>query len=274
MRSYIDRLEYAFYKRHIDALKPAYDYVFDFGGKAKENCLKLLKAKYRAEFILYLWDDLDQVGPIKHTFPYFDRKFIFNEEDAKTPGFAYRANFFVDAYRYAGQDKDIDVFYKATARDKSRARVVQAVGEQLKQHRLNVSLFAKGGYSRNFRKVTSRSFFKQWCNQQYLSLAQMAEMTKRAHTLLDIAYQDQKGLGLRPIEAIAANCKLITTNPHIRGYDFYNENNIFLLSPDLSNLGQLPAFLAQPFAPYPEALKRKYSVDGFVEGIFAPNSMG
>ena len=55
----------------------------------------------------------------------------------------------------------------------------------------------------------------------------------RSKCILDIPYKGQSGLTIRTIESIGLHTKLITTNKSIREYDFYDENNIFIM--DLKN---------------------------------------
>lgn len=270
---YVDNFEAHIYRKYVEQLDGCYDFVFDFGGKARKNCIKILKNKYDCDFVLYLWDDLKHTGTVRETLKYFDRKYIFNDQDSKVNGFSYRSNFFVDAYLYRGEKKEVDLFYKGTARDRDRAIVLEAVSNELSDYRLDLSLFVKGGYIRNFRKVPSVDFFRKWCSHQYFDMSQMAERFKSSRAVLDIAYKDQRGIGLRPIEAMAANCKLITTNKNIINYDFYHKNNIFVLENDCSNKSELQHFLNLPLVPIVDSIKRKYSVHGFVDEIFPPESL-
>jgi len=267
-RNTLEKIESDIYQRHIAGLADQYDYVLDFAGKAKINCLRLLKLKYQCPFILYLWDDLKHASAAVDTLKYFDKKYSFNEDDSARFGLTYRPNFFVDSYRYDGQTKSIDVFYKGTARDRYRAQVIERVATELGGHQLELSLYVRGGYLRNRKKVTGWGFFNRWCNRDRFSLSQMATKFKQSKVLLDIAYKGQTGLSLRPVEALAANCKLITTNKSVVKYDFFSDHNIFVLEEDFSNLSGLGSFLSLPFLPYSAEVKYRYSIDGFIDDVF------
>jgi hypothetical protein len=264
----LETYERKIYKKYIDRLQDKYDYVLDFAGKARKSCLDLLKDKYQCDFILYLWDDLKHETSAIKKLTYFDRKYSFSQEDSRRYELIYRPNFFVDEYVYGGEEKSIDIFYKGTARDRERAFILDKIVNQLKGYRLDVSLFTKGGYLRNLFKVPNRRFFDNWCDSNRLSLGEMASKSKSAKVLLDIAYNGQEGLGLRPLEALAANCKLITTNNSIAGYDFYNLNNVFILKEDFSNLDGLMGFMECPFEPWHVELKYRYSLEGFISDLF------
>lgn len=263
----LKRWELKIYKSYVDKLSNSYDHIFDFGGKASESCLEVLKKKYISDYVLYLWDDLKHANAEAGFLKYFDRKYIFNESAAKSNGFIYRANFFADDFLYSNEEKTIDLFYKGTARDKSRAKILDCMSNILRDYNLELSLFVKGGWIRNLSKVGKKSFFDKWCNSEYLSLGQLAEKYKKSRVLLDIAFKGQEGLGLRPVEALASRCKIITTNENITQYCFYNSNNIFILEHDFSNAQKIPDFMGIPFEAPSQDLINYFSLDAFVEKI-------
>lgn len=253
------------YKEYIKELKDSYDYVFDFGGKSRVICLDLLKKKYKSKYILYLWDDLkysDNAWSIKD---YFDEKYIFNRVEADEYGFHYRANFFTNKFRYSGEEKDIDIYYKGNFRDPFRSRTIRAIDDCTPDLVKHLILFNKHSYLHNIMKVDKKENFYRYVSNEFTKMEDLANFYKRSKVLLDIAYKNQSGLGLRPIEAIAANCKLITTNENIKNYEFYNENNIFILK---DNYDEIKKFLEKPYIEPSAEIKHKYSITGFVEEIF------
>lgn len=264
----LDKKDIKIYEKYIEELDSNYDYIFDFGGKSKEQSIKLLKDKYDSEFVLYMWDDLKYAKTVWDTMKYFDRKYIFNNNESLKSNFLYRSNFFVNSYRYNDEEKIIDIFYKGSLRDKKRTFILEKIEESLEGYNLDISLYAKGNYLKNRKKVHSREFFEKKCNDKYMSVEELVLNSKHSKVLLDIAYKNQSGLGLRPLEAIASNCKLITTNKNIKSYDFYNSTNIFCLEEDLSNIDEIKNFVDTPFESYSDDIKYKYSVDGFIDDIF------
>lgn len=265
----LENIEKKIYQNHIENLAHDYSCVFDFGGKATETCLKLLKNKYKCDFVIYLWDDLKHFDTSHNVLNYFDKKYIFNNGYIESQaGFKYRPNFFAEVFKYNNEEKVIDIFYKGSARNKYRAEVLQRISNELQNYNLDISLYSKGSYFQNYFKFPNRKYFNQWCKDEYLDIELMAYKAKRSKVLLDITYAGQVGLGLRPIEAIAANCKLITTNSNISNYDFYNDRNIFYLKKDFSNIKDIKNFVDSPFYPYDSSVKFKYSIDGFMDELF------
>jgi hypothetical protein len=65
---------------------------------------------------------------------------------------------------------------------------------------------------------------------------------------------------------MALNRKIITANPYVNQYDFYNPNNILVLNEDLSNLEQ--TFFETDYEPIPEEIYRKYTLENWVNTVF------
>ncbi|MDC0612272.1 hypothetical protein OAP63_16200 [Vibrio sp.] len=267
--SYITNIETKIYEEYIQQLDGHYDYIFDFGGKARHTCLSLLRKKYpKAKYLLYMWDDIKHSEYIQNNLPLYDDVFVFNHEEAQQFGFRYRPNFYIDDYIYDGEDKTIDVFYRGTLREKQRTRILDAIEKELSNYRVEISLHARGGYLKNFQKVHSKDYFDKKCDSGYLNVRQLSDKYKHSNVLIDIAFDNQIGLGLRPLEAIAANCKLITTNPNIVNYDFFNPQNIFILYSDSRNISGLIEFMDTPLQAYSADVRYKYSVSGFIDDVF------
>lgn len=270
IRTFVDKfnlIEKNIYQKHIDRLNTSYDLIFDFAGKGRSNCLELLKKKYKATFILYLWDDMIHNPDFRKNIHYFDKVFTFNKLDAEKYGFFYRPNFYTNEYLYAGQKKTIDIFYKGTARDMKRSVILKKIIDELNELNLDISLFSKGGYIKNCFRVVDAEFFRNHCNAIRLSNQTIAEKSKNAKALIDINFENQNGIGLRPIQALASQSKIITTNPNILNYEIYHPNNIFLLKDDLSNLHELRNFMGLPFLKRNHEEIYHYSIDGFINQI-------
>jgi hypothetical protein len=62
------------------------------------------------------------------------------------------------------------------------------------------------------------------------------------------------------------NKKLITTNPDIINYDFYNPNNIQVI--DGENIRFDAKFFNVPYEPIPEMIYNKYTLSDWVDVVF------
>lgn len=81
--------------------------------------------------------------------------------------------------------------------------------------------------------------------------------------VIDICQQHQTGLTRRPLEALFYGKKLITNNPHIKEYNFYNPANILILQ-DTSSTRQIKEFMACPMVEIPDSIKRQYDINQWV----------
>ena len=67
---------------------------------------------------------------------------------------------------------------------------------------------------------------------------------------------------MRNIEILGLKRKLITTNKDIVNYDFFNENNIFIL--DRNNPIIDISFLEKPYVMLNEDIYKKYSLKNWI----------
>ena len=131
--------------------------------------------------------------------------------------------------------------------------------------------FAAMGLSVDFTVVADKK--KNYTGQETVNLIEerlpysfIARSIVNSKAVLDIVDGGQTGITLRPMEALFFNKKLITNNGDIVNYDFYNEDNVFLLGKD--DMDKLPAFLSAQAKPATTEICRKYSLSSWLEGFF------
>jgi hypothetical protein len=100
-----------------------------------------------------------------------------------------------------------------------------------------------------------------------LDYHQYQRISDVSKAIIDIEHPKQKGLTIRTFEVLGKEIKLITTNKNIIEYDFYNEANISVI--DRNNPVIDDNFLNKPYQPLSPKLYYKYSIDGWLEDIFA-----
>lgn len=94
----------------------------------------------------------------------------------------------------------------------------------------------------------------------------LLELYRKSRTVIDIQHPKQTGLTMRCIETVGAKRKLITTNPHIKEYDFYNKNNILVIDREKPVIP--PEFLKLPYRKIPSEIYRQYRIDYWLQTIF------
>ena len=95
------------------------------------------------------------------------------------------------------------------------------------------------------------------------------EITSQTRIIIDMELSNQSGLTMRTIETHGMRKKLITTNPNIKEYDFYNENNILVV--DRNNPVVNSDFVSNEYEILPDELYNKYSLSNWIKVIFQVN---
>lgn len=210
--------------------------------------------------IVYYWDSFEKIEGQMETMKYFDKAYSFDKFDCEKYGAIKGHNFFYNSDN--SKEPEYDIFFIGTY-DKRYEYLVEILNLIDKQG-LNVhcTLFT---YDKNIsKKLISKniSFINEIVpfNEAYI-------YSQNTKIILDIQHDTQVGLSFRPYEAIGLKKKLITTNPHIKEYDFYNPNNIFIWEKDTT---EIPAsFLETPYQNLEEEIYDKYKLENWVKSILS-----
>lgn len=93
----------------------------------------------------------------------------------------------------------------------------------------------------------------------------IAQYIKESRAVLDITSTGQSGITLRPMECLFFNKKLITNNTDVVNYDFYNEDDVFLLNK--RNFRELPMFMrTEPH--FNDNTRKRYTKEYWMESFF------
>ncbi len=256
------------YSSQLDLIENDYDVVLDLVGQSKVSFLEVLKNRVKnARYILYIWDDIKYQKNISLICNFYDEIFSYNKEDSQKMNWKYRPNFYCSEFNER-VEKENQLFYIGALRNQKRIDITLKLNKQLDKLGINSQLFLcekkrlKNYFVfNNYKKIIENIIEKPF------SFEEIVENTKKSKYLLDIKFLNQMGLGLRPIEAIGAGCKLITTNRAIKKYDFYNENNIFVLEENFQNVDDLEGFIQKPFVAYNNEILHKYSIDCWIDEV-------
>jgi hypothetical protein len=86
---------------------------------------------------------------------------------------------------------------------------------------------------------------------------------------LDIPEAEQTNITTRPIESLATETKIITTNTYIKRYDFYHEDNIFIIDDQIRrvDISELEKWLSKPYVKIDSSIIDNYSIKTFCNEI-------
>lgn len=252
-----------------------YDFVFVVKCEmiTKSVLKKLKKAYAKAVFCLYLWDSIENIKGVEAKFPFFDRIFTFDRNNAQTRQvMRFRPLFFTDDFcmkPVADNEYRFDICFVGTIHS-DRYAIIQKVK----------SLCEKYGYSMYTYAYLQSKFiyyYYKWTNPTFrntsikefsfgkMSSKDIAQIIDDSKVVLDIQHPKQTGLTMRTIEMVGMNKKLITTNGEIAQYDFYDPDNIHIIHRDQVELSM--SFLEAPYRPIEKEIYEKYSLEQWIRDI-------
>jgi hypothetical protein len=241
-------------KEQIDKYPGRYDRIViirpDF---LDDKLLKHLRSK-TDNFIAYYWDStilFPRKASIKNI---FNSVYSFDHEDCKKYNFKLLTNF------YYFEETPLHVaenVYCVMSYDK-RSSVVEKIAQHLEEN----------GIQHTFKMLSNKPFFSEYIISvpALIPYKEMLEEIAGSKVLLEISKDHQQGLTFRPFEALGMGKKLITSNQCIKNYDFYNENNIHVLSEE--NINIPPEFFTTPYIQPEKKIKEKYHLDAWIETLF------
>lgn len=162
----------------------------------------------------------------------------FDLDDCRKYGLQYNPQFYYKSSDI-GNNKalDFDVFF--IGRDKGRLQLILDIEKILKEQGLQTK-FCIVGY-----------------NCSYMSYPEILEHISRSRAILDIQGSWQKGITLRPLEALFYKKKLITNSKEVENSDFYNSENIKVVG-NLDDLKGITGFLDSQYAEIESEIVDKY----------------
>lgn len=215
--------------------------------------------KYTKKSIAYFNDNIQRCPKILRVIPCFDEVYSFEKEDCER----YNLNFITNWISLEESQKlsvtkfDYDVF-NISSKD-NRFKTICKITNELNNKKIiaKILVYDKKGKSKN----TNIEFISK-----HIQIADVDDYIKRSKFLLDIHRKEQNGLTFRVFESIGLNKKLITTNPNIVNYDFYNPNNILVINP--LNINFDTDFFETDYEPIPEEIFKKYTLNHWIETVF------
>ncbi|MDF8718064.1 hypothetical protein OU567_00260, partial [Escherichia coli] len=186
----------------------------------------------------------------------------FDQNDASLYGLKYYNQIYslamVDLFKQT--NNSIDVLF--VGQDKERLQLLLMIKQKMDREKL-VTYFhivKDGG-------VTYTRDEKAFLSDEILSYEDYIHKVQQAKCLLDINQSGQTGLTLRVLEALFFNKKLITNNPNVVKYNFYNSNNIMIIEDKVDNVS-FNEFINSSYQEIEQSIKNEYDVEFMLDTIF------
>lgn len=223
------------------------DTIIIFDTCYKSNISKYIKKKNkRCKVIFYYWNLINSHYEFVLNDPNIDEIWTFDKNDALKYNLKWNPQFYTYQVNLNSSDLQYDVVF--LGRDKGRESVINEVKNSLDKLKLNTKLIV----------IKNESDFLNY--NEYLNLIE------KSKAILDILAPGQIGLTLRTMEALFLKKKLITNNHDIKNYDFYNQNNIFIIGEDKQEM--LIDFIKSDYEVVPQEVVDYYDFDNWLKRFF------
>lgn len=216
--------------------------------------------KYTKKSIAFFNDNIHRCPKIKRVIPHFEEVYSFEKEDCIKYDLKFMPNWtsIEDESKEISAIKfDFDVF-NISSKD-NRFKIIAKIACELKIKNIKSKIIV---YDKKKKSEAPNIEFVS----KYLQIDEVNNYIKRSKFLLDIHRKEQNGLTFRVFESIGLNKKLITTNPNIVHYDFYNPNNILII--DAKKIIFNLDFFETDYEQIPEEIFKKYTLNHWVETVF------
>jgi len=260
----------------------SFDLMFVINGQtlSKQFLYEFKELNPHAKLILYIWDSLKNKTTIQKKFKFFDRILSFDPNDSKKYKLIFRPLFFLNNQNNLNKkslkkSSNYLVFIGTIHSD--RYKVIKTIEKALPS---NVKTFLYMHiqapwvfwYYKIFNNMYRNAVKKEF---NFLPIEQklFENLYRNSCAVIDIEHPLQKGLTMRTLEALGAQKKIITTNSDIKNYDFYNPNNIKIISRTAKDYTINTSFFTTKYQEIDSSLYKKYSIDGWIKDIFSTDLM-
>ena len=270
------RMEKYYYEIMVKEKSFNPDYVLFISPESvTERIVRALRKRFKhAKFILYMWDSIENKNA-KEIYKIFDKCLSFDKNDCDKYGFVFRPLFFSWEYNTESV-KNIDYKYDfgfiGTAHS-DRAKILYRVEQHCKDNDLKYFfyIYVQGSFMLAVRMLQDRyirSFYKEGLVHTKTMARDKVEKTMEGtRYVIDVNHPKQTGLTMRTIEMLGLRRKLLTTNEHIKDYDFYNPVNQIVI--DRNSVEIDKNVIDQPYQVIDQNIYLKYRVDHWVQDVFA-----
>lgn len=186
--------------------------------KLEKEALLFLREN-SVEMSCFLFDGIENYHKQKKTLPFFDTVFSYDKIDVEKYNFQFLTNYIYDDE--IENNTITQLAFNITSFD-NRFPILEKLAYY----------FSKNEIPYRFIVKKDRIFVHEYIeiSNTYIKLSEVKNIISSSFALVDIQQQHQIGLSFRVFEALGFKKKLITNNQDIINYDFYNPNNIFIIS--------------------------------------------
>lgn len=250
-----------------------YEYIFVVKGEAiGETEIEMLRQAYpNTKMILYFWDSVANVPDGEKKMSLYDRVFTFDPEDSEKYKIPFLSIPYGKEYTKCEKTNDYkyDVSFIGTAHS-VRPRVVKQIKKQCEQmgRKCFTYFYSPHIMVYLFNKLTNKDYrylSLKDVNFKALSTKEVCDIYNASRCVLDIEHPNQHGTTTRPVEMLLMQKKIITTNPYVKNFEFFNHNNFFIIDRECSKIDE--HFFESEYLAVTQDVLYNYSPQKFVETV-------
>ncbi|MFE3847551.1 hypothetical protein ACFX5D_06190 [Flavobacterium sp. LB3P45] len=206
----------------------------------------------------FLFDGIENFKDQKKILSFFDTVYSYDKADVEKYNFQFLTNYIYDDQI---ETKEItNLVFNISSFD-DRFPFLEKLANYFSQKRISFRFIVKKDRIFEHKNIE--------ISDRYLSISEVKDIIASSLVLVDIQQKNQDGLTFRIFEALGYKKKLITNNQDIVTYDFYNPNNIFVISE--SNYEIPSSFFEKDFVEINSAILNRYKLDNWIFEVFKVN---
>ena len=174
----------------------------------------------------------------------------YDIEDCKKYDLKHNTQFYFSSIKQTNIDDNLAYDFFFIGQIKGRKLIIDEVYNVLK----------KIGFKVYFYVIDNTK--KDVGANKYIDYSDVVDLMSNSRCIVDLVGSWQKGLTLRPLEALFFSKKLLTNFEEIKDYDFYSPNNIFIYGKD--SISDLSNFLSIPIDAEMQKYIDKYNFPNWI----------
>lgn len=254
-----------------------YDAVFVIQGEglSKGMLVKIKQMFPDTYLVLYMWDSMRNKRALIENLPFYDATYSFDKTDSETLNMRFRPLFFLPRFQdNRSSERKYDLSFIGTAHS-DRYNIISHIERNSPYGiRFYKYLFMQAKWLFVVKKVFITNFRDSYISDfefTALSGSEVQRVFSQSLAIVDIEHPRQTGLTMRTFETLGAGKKLVTTNIAVKGYDFFDSQNILVL--DRNSDFDIPeSFFSTPYRPVGLEVVNNYTLNRWLIEIFSSSS--
>lgn len=218
--------------------------------------------------IAYLWDSISTFPEVKSTFKLFDRIYSFDKQDCnENKKLSFLPLFYIEENNKERLQPNYTfcfVGFAHTQRYQFIKKIQKYAEENGYTYCFKLYLPSKLHYlyGKYVKKYYPEGKLDDFIFKS-LKQSEIHTIMENSKIVIDMELKNQNGLTMRTIESLGMRRKLITTNPHVQEYDFYNSGNILVVDRDRPELNT--RFICSEYQKFDDDVYARYSLTKWIE---------